>query len=193
MADLRTEKQIRQELEAQRALMNDMSRGANLRKKDAEIVLKLEKELEDVLDRQNEKKREQARIDREIKRTTEANADIMKTLNSLITKTVVEEKKMATQSGTVAKLKAAVNKSSSKILNDIKGHASSNRVVNSIMQEQVGVVESIMTGTNDISGMLDQQTLSEDRLVRIQEEKAKWGRLLTLAEDAGKKSLAEKV
>ena len=38
MADLRTEQQIRQELEAQRALMNDLSRGANLRKSDSKRI-----------------------------------------------------------------------------------------------------------------------------------------------------------
>ena len=119
MADLRTEQQIRQELEAQRALMNDLSRGANLRKSDSERVLQLEKELDAVIDNQNQKKREQARIDKQIEQTTARNTDIMKTLNSLISKTVVEENKMATQSDAVAKLKSAVNTSSVSINNTI--------------------------------------------------------------------------
>ncbi len=193
MADLRTEQQIRQELEAQRALMNDLSRGANLRKSDSKKVVELEKELDAVIDNQNQKKREQARIDKQIQQTTARNTDIMKTLNSLISKTVVEEKKMATQSDTVAKLKKVVNESSSQILNDIKEHATSNRVVNSVMREQVSVVESIMTGTNDIGGLLDQQIASDERLKAIKEDKAKLANLLALAERAGKESLAEKV
>ena len=193
MADLRTEQQIRQELEAQRALMNDLSRGANLRKSDSERVLQLEKELDAVINNQNQKKREQARIDKQIEQTTARNTDIMKTLNSLISKTVVEEKKMATQSDTVAKLKRAVNNSSSEILSDIKEHASSNRVVNSVMREQVSVVESIMTGTNDIGGLLDQQIASDERLKGIKEEKAKFGRLLLSEEAQQIPHLAEKI
>ena len=46
------------------------------------------------------------------------------------------------------------------------------------MREQVSVVESIMTGTNDIGGLLDQQIASDERQMGIKEEKAKFGRLL---------------